>query len=162
MYQTLNSGSVKGAAIVSRIEQWIYDAAKKEDRFIVCAAEEVAGNECWECEMDTAKLLTVTQGDGSVRLLAKSALDAEQLQEYLLNTRGMPFLSSRSNQADGRESCDSACRIRDARVSADKMLSQMFSSACRYGWTAETGPDDHDELPSGCRHRGNRTDNRRG
>ena len=37
MYRTVNSGIVKGAAIVSGIEQGIYATAEKADRFIVCA-----------------------------------------------------------------------------------------------------------------------------
>jgi len=64
MYRTVNSGIVKGAAIVSGIEQGIYATAEKADRFIVCAAEEVSENEYWECEMDTAKLLAVAQEGG--------------------------------------------------------------------------------------------------
>ena len=64
MYRTVNSGIVKGAAIVSGIEQGIYAVAEKADRFIVCAAEEVSKGEYWECEMDTAKLLAVAQEGG--------------------------------------------------------------------------------------------------
>ena len=64
MYRTVNSGIVKGAAIVSGIEQGIYATAEKADRFIVCAAEDVSDNEYWECEMDTARLLAVAQEGG--------------------------------------------------------------------------------------------------
>ena len=64
MYRTVNSGIVKGAAIVSGIEQGIYATAEKADRFIVCAAEEVSDDEYWECEMDTGRLLAVAQEGG--------------------------------------------------------------------------------------------------
>ncbi|MBR4473380.1 MAG: hypothetical protein IKS55_07040 [Oscillospiraceae bacterium] len=64
MYRTVNSGIVKGAAIVSGIEQGIYAVAEKADRFIVCASEEVSEGEYWECEMDTAKLLATAQEGG--------------------------------------------------------------------------------------------------
>ena len=64
MYRTVNSGIVKGAAIVSGIEQGIYATAEKADRFIVCAAEEISDDEYWECEMDTGRLLAVAQEGG--------------------------------------------------------------------------------------------------
>ena len=64
MYRTVNSGLVKGAAVVSGIEQGIYAVAEKADRFIMCAAEGVSQDEYWECEMDTARLLAVAQEGG--------------------------------------------------------------------------------------------------
>ena len=64
MYRTVNSEIVKGAAIVSGTEQGIYATAEKADRFIMCGAGEISEDEHWECEMDTAKLISTAQQGG--------------------------------------------------------------------------------------------------
>ena len=64
MYRTVNSNIVKGAAIVSGTEQGIYAVAEKADRFIMSPGKDIPEEEHWECEMDTAKLLSVAQQGG--------------------------------------------------------------------------------------------------
>lgn len=63
MYRSVNSEIIKGAAIVSGIEQGIYATAEKADRFIMAAAPDLSA-EPWECEMNTAKLLQIAQLGG--------------------------------------------------------------------------------------------------
>lgn len=62
MYRTFNAEIVKGAAIISGIEQGIYATAERADKFIICGAGEIT--EHWECEMNTGKLLETAQQGG--------------------------------------------------------------------------------------------------
>lgn len=64
MYRTVNAKIVKGAAIVTGIEQGIYANAEKSDRFIMCTSDESAEAEYWECEMNSARLIDVAQQGG--------------------------------------------------------------------------------------------------
>ena len=63
MYRTVNAEICKGAAIVSGLEQGIYAAAERADKFIMESAPEMP-DEHWECEMDSAKLTAVAQQGG--------------------------------------------------------------------------------------------------
>ena len=63
MYRSINAEIVKGAAIVSGIEQGIWATAEKADRFIMASSPDVSA-ESWECEMDTARLLKEAQRGG--------------------------------------------------------------------------------------------------
>ena len=63
MYRSVNSGLSTGQAIVSGVEQGIYATAEKSDRFIMTTVPGFPEEEFWECEMDSAKLLsTANQG----------------------------------------------------------------------------------------------------
>ena len=64
MYRTINSDIPRGAAVVSGTEQGIYAVAEKADRFVMCSALDLAEDEYWECEMDSAKLLAVARQGG--------------------------------------------------------------------------------------------------
>lgn len=64
MYRTVNSEVVKGQAIVTGVEQGIYAAVEKADKFIMTSSPEFSENEEWECEMDTARLLETAQQGG--------------------------------------------------------------------------------------------------
>ena len=64
MYRTVNAEIVKGYAIVSGTEQGIYATAEKADTFIMSSGGEIPGEEHWECEMDTAKLIAAAQQGG--------------------------------------------------------------------------------------------------
>ena len=64
MYRTINAELLRGAAIVSGTEQGIYATAERADRFIMTTSLETLGDEYWECEMDSAKLLAVAQQGG--------------------------------------------------------------------------------------------------
>ena len=64
MYRTVNSNIVKGAAIVSGTEQGIYATARKADKFVMKSAPGMPEDENWECEMDTAKLMSVAHQGG--------------------------------------------------------------------------------------------------
>ena len=64
MYRTVNAEIVKGYAIVSGTEQGIYATAEKADTFIMSSGGEIPGDEHWECEMDTAKLIAAAQQGG--------------------------------------------------------------------------------------------------
>ena len=60
MYRTVNSGIVKGTAVVSGTEQGIYAIAEKADKFIMCSSDMIESKQ-WECEMDTTALLAEAQ-----------------------------------------------------------------------------------------------------
>ena len=60
MYRMVNSGIVKGTAVVSGTEQGIYAIAEKADKFIMCSSDMIE-SEQWECEMDTTALLAEAQ-----------------------------------------------------------------------------------------------------
>ena len=64
MYRTVNAEIVKGQAIVSGTEQGIYATAEKADKFIMASGGEIEKDEHWECEMDTAKLISAAQQGG--------------------------------------------------------------------------------------------------
>ncbi len=64
MYRMINSGIAKGMAVVSGIEQGIYAIAEKADKFIMAASGDISDEECWECEMDSQKLIQVAQEGG--------------------------------------------------------------------------------------------------
>ena len=64
MYRTVNSGIVKGTAIVSGTEQGIYAIAEKSEKFIMCTSTEDNDSKSWECEMDTASLIAEAQLGG--------------------------------------------------------------------------------------------------
>lgn len=64
MYRTINADLVRGAALVSGTEQGIYATAERADRFIMTTALDTLGDEYWECEMDSGKLLAVAQQGG--------------------------------------------------------------------------------------------------
>ena len=64
MYRTINADLVRGAALVSGTEQGIYATAERADRFIMTTTLDTLGDEYWECEMDSGKLLAVAQQGG--------------------------------------------------------------------------------------------------
>jgi len=64
MYRTVNSRIVRGSAIVTGTEQGIYAAAERAEKFIMDASPSMPEEACWECEMDTAKLLETAQQGG--------------------------------------------------------------------------------------------------
>lgn len=64
MYRTINADIEKGAAIVSGTEQGIYAIAERAEKFIMDSSSELPEEDHWECEMDTAKLLSVAQEGG--------------------------------------------------------------------------------------------------
>lgn len=64
MYRLTNATLAKGKAIVTGVEQGIYATAEKSDKFVVTSDLELYHGECLECEMDTAKLLSVAQQGG--------------------------------------------------------------------------------------------------
>ena len=64
MYRTINADLVRGAALVSGTEQGIYATAERAGRFIMTTTLDTLGDEYWECEMDSGKLLAVAQQGG--------------------------------------------------------------------------------------------------
>lgn len=64
MYRSTNASIVKGAAIVTGVEQGIYATAEKSDKFIVTSDLSMYHGEMLECEMDTAKLIEIAQQGG--------------------------------------------------------------------------------------------------
>ena len=64
MYRSTNASIVKGAAIVTGVEQGIYARAGKSDEFIVTSDLEMYHGETLKCEMNTAKLIEIAQQGG--------------------------------------------------------------------------------------------------
>ena len=64
MYRTVNSEIVRGSAIVTGTEQGIYATAERAEKFIMDASPSMPEEACWECEMDTAKLLETAEQGG--------------------------------------------------------------------------------------------------
>lgn len=64
LYRSTNASLAKGEAIVTGVEQGIYANAEMSEKFIVTSGLELYHGERLECEMDTAKLLSVAQCGG--------------------------------------------------------------------------------------------------
>ena len=64
MYRTVNSGLIKGQAIVTGIEQGIYATAQKDKKFIIESELDIYHGDHLECEMDTRQLLEIAKKGG--------------------------------------------------------------------------------------------------
>lgn len=64
MYRSTNASIVKGAAIVTGVEQGIYATAEKSDKFTVTSSLSMYHGEMLECEMNTAALIEIAQQGG--------------------------------------------------------------------------------------------------